>query len=198
MVDRFASSGSRSSQLRSVLAAVQCSHQTDGELLTKFVASRDEGAFAELVRRLGPVVYGVCRRFLGNTTDADDAFQVVFLVLARKADTVRPPGKVAAWLHGVAILAARKAAAEPAGPSGRSRLRTARSPHAGSPWTRTSPRSWTKLNRLPDRFRLPILLANPRTGPLPRRRRTRLAARYGASRLSRGRILLANRLGRRG
>lgn len=81
----------------------------DAELVGRFVRSRDEPAFAELLRRHGPTVYGVCRRVLGNTHDADDAFQAVFLVLARKADTIRPPGMVGPWLYGVAVRTANKA-----------------------------------------------------------------------------------------
>lgn len=83
--------------------------RSDGELVGQFVRTRDEQAFAELLRRHGPTVYGVCRRVLANTADADDAFQAVFLVLARKANTIRPPGMVGNWLHGVAVRTAHKA-----------------------------------------------------------------------------------------
>lgn len=83
--------------------------RSDGELVAEFVGARDEAAFAELLRRHGPTVYGVCRRILGNGPDADDAFQAVFLVLARKANAIRPLGMVGNWLYGVAVRTANKA-----------------------------------------------------------------------------------------
>lgn len=82
---------------------------TDGELLQRFVLSRDDAAFAELVRRHGPMVYGTCRRISGNGADADDAFQATFFVLARKAGHIRAANAVGSWLHGVALKVARKA-----------------------------------------------------------------------------------------
>ncbi len=83
--------------------------RSDGELLTRFVSAREEAAFAELLLRHGPTEYADCRRVLANAPDADDAFQAVFLVLARKANTVRPPGMVGNWLYGVAVRTANKA-----------------------------------------------------------------------------------------
>lgn len=81
----------------------------DAHLLHLFRARRDEEAFARLVRRHGPAVYAVCRRLLGASPDADDAFQATFVVLARKADTLARPDRLAAWLRGVAVRTARKA-----------------------------------------------------------------------------------------
>src|SRR5947208_15704218 len=83
--------------------------QTDGQLLTHFVATRDEASFAALVRRHGPMVLGVCRRVLHDAHDAEDAFQATFLVLARKAGSVVKRESVGCWLYGVAHRTALEA-----------------------------------------------------------------------------------------
>jgi RNA polymerase sigma factor (sigma-70 family) len=80
---------------------------TDQNLLDRFRADRDEEAFAELVRRYGPLVWGVCRRSLAHPADAEDAFQVTFLVLARRAGQLAAAPGVGPWLHRVAVMTAR-------------------------------------------------------------------------------------------
>jgi RNA polymerase sigma factor (sigma-70 family) len=82
---------------------------SDHELLQRFIASKDEGAFEVLVRRHGPAVLAVCRRMLGDVHHADDAFQAVFVVLMRKAAAVDSAKPLGHWLHGVAVMVARKA-----------------------------------------------------------------------------------------
>lgn len=96
-----------------ILRQLESSGASDGELLARFVASRDPGAFEELVRRHGALVLGVCRRVTGHPQDAEDAFQAVFLVLAQKAGLLRVTGRLGNWLYGVAYrvsLRARRAA----------------------------------------------------------------------------------------
>src|SRR5437879_6395747 len=74
---------------------------TDADLLERFVRGRDEEAFTALLARHGPMVLRLCRRVLGEEHAAQDAFQATFLVLARKASSVRRPEALAAWLYGV-------------------------------------------------------------------------------------------------
>src|SRR5262245_63371939 len=78
----------------------------DAQLLRSLAIARGEDAFREVVRRHGPMVLAVCRRVLGNPHDADDAFQATFLVLARKANTIRGEN-LAGWLYAVAVRTAR-------------------------------------------------------------------------------------------
>src|SRR5262249_14180810 len=99
-----------SSRLATVLRSIRHTARTrgradpsDAQLLRQFVARRDEGAFAALLERHGRLVLAVCRRVLRNPTDAEDAFQGTFLVLARKAGSVRDPQALAAWLYRVAL-----------------------------------------------------------------------------------------------
>jgi RNA polymerase sigma factor (sigma-70 family) len=89
-------------------AALDYSTLLDEQLLARFFGQREDAAFAALVERHGPLVYGVCSRVLRDVNDAQDAFQATFLVLVRKGETLSEPGRLANWLFGVAYRTARK------------------------------------------------------------------------------------------
>jgi RNA polymerase sigma factor (sigma-70 family) len=93
--------------LRSLVIDDHVDHLSDGQLLQRFAGARDEIAFEALVRRHGPLVLSVGRRLLGTGPDLDDVFQATFLVLARKAGSIRKQSSVASWLYGVAFRLSR-------------------------------------------------------------------------------------------
>jgi RNA polymerase sigma factor (sigma-70 family) len=173
---------------------------TDGQLLDRFAADRDGGAFAELVRRHGPMVLGVCRRITGNVHDAEDAFQATFLVLARKARELSNGTVLGAWLHGVAHRSARKARAVAA----RRRAKEVAAARFEGVEEMAEPSDALavieqELGRLPKRYREPLVLCG-----LCGRSRAEVASELGvpegtlASRLATARAKLAERLRRRG
>src|SRR6266404_1223885 len=92
--------------------SLQILHQlSDAHLLERFATRHSEAAFAVLVERHGPLVQSVCRRVLHDAHDAEDAFQAAFLVLARKAHTIRTRQSLASWLYKVAYRIALRARA---------------------------------------------------------------------------------------
>src|SRR5688500_14498045 len=89
-------------QLQRLVRRDEPAPASDWHLLDRFVKLRDEQAFAVLVQRHGPMVMGVCRRVLRHSEDAEDAFQATFIILARKAGTIRRGASAGSWLYGVA------------------------------------------------------------------------------------------------
>ncbi|HKB01421.1 MAG TPA: sigma-70 family RNA polymerase sigma factor [Gemmataceae bacterium] len=171
---------------------------TDAALLDRFLGSRDEGAFTTLVHRHAPMVLGVCRRILGNEADAEDACQATFLVFVRKARSIRPRGMVGGWLYGVARNTARRARLMAA----RRRQHEAEArpfPRASGVDEELREVIDRALERLPARCKAAIVLCD-----LEGLTRDEAARRLGwpagtvASRLARGRRLLAGRLTRAG
>jgi RNA polymerase sigma factor (sigma-70 family) len=176
---------------------------TDGRLLARFVRTGEDAAFAELVRRLGPMVLGVCRRVSGDAHLADDAFQAAFLVLARRAADVRPREAVRGWLYGVAVRTAREARAV----SARRRTREVPVPtlpdRPASVRPPADPDALAALDEevaaLPEHLRAAVVLCE-----LDGASRKDAAARLGvpegtlSSRLAKARKLLAARLRQRG
>ncbi|MGH7170606.1 MAG: RNA polymerase sigma factor, partial [Gemmataceae bacterium] len=96
-------------QLQRWTAAAPSSEVSDVVLLQRYLQQHDEAAFAALVARYGAMVLRVCRRLVGDDHCAEDAFQASFVILARKASSLRQPEALAAWLHGVARRVALKA-----------------------------------------------------------------------------------------
>jgi RNA polymerase sigma factor (sigma-70 family) len=179
--------------------ALSNSSLTDGELLERYLAGREDAAFAALVRRHGPMVLAVCRRIVRDPHDADDAFQATFLVLVRRAASIKPCERVGAWLYGVAYRTALKAKAMS------QRRRSKQQPLADVPapplpgdseWLALLDR---EIQRLPDKYRLPIVLCD-----LEGKTRKQAAATLGwpegtvATRLRDGRALVQKRLARHG
>jgi RNA polymerase sigma factor (sigma-70 family) len=174
---------------------------TDGQLLECFLARRDEAAFAALVRRHGPMVLGVCRRVLCDAHDAEDAFQVTFLVLVRKAASLRQRELVGNWLYGTAYRAALETRAGNAARQARERqVRQMPEPQAADEtdvWHDLRPLLDQELNHLPDKYRVPIVLCD-----LEGRKRKDIARQLRipegtlSSRLATARTMLARRLAR--
>jgi RNA polymerase sigma factor (sigma-70 family) len=95
--------------LRRVTASAAEADVADGQLVRRFAHEHDAAAFEALVRRHGPLVWGVCRRLLAHEADAEDAFQATFLVLARKAAAISKGASVRSWLYGTALRVATRA-----------------------------------------------------------------------------------------
>jgi DNA-directed RNA polymerase specialized sigma24 family protein len=92
--------------IRGALGGQRVGDCADGELLRRFLTRNDESAFEAILCRHGPMVLDVCRAILPNAADAEDAFQATFLILARKAGSIRRAGTLGGWLHGVACRTA--------------------------------------------------------------------------------------------
>jgi RNA polymerase sigma factor (sigma-70 family) len=189
------------SRLRKVLDGLQQEPLTDSQLLARFLASRDEAAFAALVRRHGPLVLGVCRRVLRHRQDAEDAFQATFLILARRAGAVLRREALGSFLYGVAYRTALQARALNARRRARE-TQVEQLPHPAA--AAEEPQDWRpvldrELERLPDKYRTVIVLCD-----LQALSRKEAARRLGvpegtlSSRLATARRLLAQRLTRRG
>src|SRR5271165_4953421 len=149
--------------LKQIVDYFQQSLPSDGQLLASFVARRDEAAFAALVCRHGQMVFGVCQRVLHHAQDAEDAFQATFLVLARKAGSVVPRELVGNWLYGVAYRTALKAKAVAARRRVRER-QVVEMPEPPAPsgdvWPDLRPLLDRELERLPEKYRVPVVLCD--------------------------------------
>jgi RNA polymerase sigma factor (sigma-70 family) len=175
---------------------------SDGQLLDRFATERDESAFADLVRRYAPMVLNVCRTVLRHEEDAEDALQATFIVLARKAHSIRQREALAGWLYEVAHRVAARAQA-------RATRRREQERKATPMASRDSTLDMTlrdlqrvlheELLRLPDKYRLPLVLCYLQ-GRSHEEAATQLGWTKGTlrGRLDRGREQLRRRLSARG
>src|SRR5260221_7198055 len=164
----------------------------DARLLEAFVNGREEAAFAELLRRHGPLVLGVCRRLLRDPHDVEDAFQATFLVLIRKARSIGRRERLAGWLYGVAFRTAqkarfrrgRRAAVERQGDMSAEPACETASPPDAVVWLDP------ELLALPEKYRLPLVLCELQGLSRPdAARQLKLHEGTLSSRLARGRVL---------
>jgi RNA polymerase sigma factor (sigma-70 family) len=179
---------------------LKLSADTDRELLTRFLEAHDEAAFAELVRRHDRLVRSAVAKVLTDPHDAEDAFQATFLVLVRRARSLDRRAGLGPWLYGVAHRVAVKARDAGRRRAAKEAVATSASPEAPDiSWREACELLHAELDRLPDRYRLPLLLCY-----LEGRTRDEAAAVLNLTpgtvkgRLERGREVLRERLARRG
>jgi RNA polymerase sigma factor (sigma-70 family) len=187
--------------LRKVAAAENAEQLSDRQLVERFVAESDEAAFTVLVRRHSAMVLNVCWRVLQNDSDADDACQATFMVLARKASSIRKKDSVASWLHGVAYRAANNLRTENVRRLARERQAAASKsrPKSEVTWREVQTILDEEIQRLPEELKGPVLLCY-----LEGKAHNEGAQQLGWSlttfrgRLERGREVLRKRLTQRG
>lgn len=140
---------------------------TDRELIERFIQDRSEAAFADLMARHGPMVLATCRRHLRDPHAADDAFQATFIVLARKAGSVKWRESIGGWLFEVATRVAKKAAVQGAkraaregGSADAASEPAAPTPPAPADLTALQAALDDELRNLPEKLRTPVVLCH--------------------------------------
>jgi RNA polymerase sigma factor (sigma-70 family) len=194
-------------RIRSLAAVHTSRDSSDRQLLARFLQADDEAAFTLLVDRHGPMVLGLCRRVLRHKHDADDACQATFLVLARKAASLRKQESLSSWLHGVAYRIsanlkrqhARRQRREQQATRPSARPALAQAADGDITWRELQTVLDEELERLPERYRAPLILCYLE-GKTRDEAAQQLGAKPGALHglLERGRKLLRDRLTRRG
>src|SRR5262245_49455829 len=184
------------------LAAAPASEVSDGHLLERFCRAGEAAAFEALVRRHGAMVLGVCRRVLRDGHEAEDAFQATFLLLLRKAGSLRQPELLGPWLYGVAYRTALKARAVGARRRERFRALTEQAAVARAnalDRQEVRPVLDAAIQRLPEKYRVPFVLCYLE-GMTNAQAARRLACPLGtiATRLSRARERIRSRLVKQG
>jgi RNA polymerase sigma factor (sigma-70 family) len=186
--------------LRKTILRQEVDCLSDGQLLDRFLEKQDDAAFAALVRRHGPMVWGVCKRVVGHAADAEDAFQAAFLILVRKAGTVNPREAVGNWLYGVACHTALQTKSACTRVHAKEKQVTSMPELAKGPCEDREKMQMLldqELSALPDKYRLPVVLCD-----LEGRTRKEVAAQLKipegtlSSRLATAHQMLAKRLAR--
>lgn len=169
------------------------------QLLERFVRWRDEHAFTALVRRHGPMVLGVCRRLLRREQDVEDVFQATFLVLARRAASIRKAASLGSWLHGVALRTAHKLRRDTRQFAPLPREIGGPDSTAEVVWREVGHVLDQELGRLPEKYRAPLILCGLQ-GLSQEEAARQLELQPGVlrGRLDRGRDRLRQRLTQRG
>jgi RNA polymerase sigma factor (sigma-70 family) len=187
--------------LRQTVEAYRLDSLEDAELLQRFRCNTDPVAFETIVRRHGERVLAACRKVLSDPADVEDAFQATFLVLLRNAERIRQQHSLGGWLYGVAhriALQARRRATRRAGIEARKPTRTSEE-ETDLSWREACTILHEELDRLPDKYRLPLLLCY-----LEGKSRDETAQQLGVTgdvlrgQLARGREKLRGRLMKRG
>ena len=197
-------SGTTLQQLRELFGTRPAAGQGDGQLLARFAHSRDEGAFAALVERHGPLVLATCRAVLRDQHDAEDAFQATFLILARQAAKIRSGETLAAWLHRVAHRASVQLGVKAVRRRRKETEAASMMPRAASPGESAFDPNLRRVvheevDRLPDAYRFPVVLCDLEGLTYEHAAdRLRWSVPTLRGRLARGRRKLRDRLTRRG
>jgi RNA polymerase sigma factor (sigma-70 family) len=197
-----ANRGDALGQVHRLFGEATLSGLTDAQLIERHLSQGDELAFNALVQRHGPMVLAVCRGVLNDANDADDAFQAVFLLLARKARTLWIEDSLGGWLHRVSCRIAFQVKADTV----RRRQEERRaaelaggSKPAGTPWDDTQTVVHEEIDRLPHRYRQPIVLCYLEHMTYEQAaRHLSWSEATTQGRLARARNLLRTRLARRG
>ena len=176
--------------------------EPDADLLRRFAASRDEPAFAAILRRHGPMVWAVCRHLLPDPADAEDAFQATFLALVRSAGSIHRGAAVGGWLHGVAVKVATKVKRSAVRRKQREQRAAESETDQSVPeatWETLLAAVHEEVRRLPDPLRAAFVLCDLEGVRQPDAA-TRLGWKAGTltGRLARARQLLLKRLASRG
>lgn len=139
---------------------MECQEMPETELLERFISANDQTAFRTLIDRHGPMVLAVCRSVLDELHDVEDAFQSTFLVLVQNASRIRRGASLGPWLHRVALRVSLRARATAAQRRAREKRRSRPEAEPGHDLAEivTRPVLHEELNRLPDRYRLPLVL----------------------------------------